>query len=69
MFKALKQNWKYYFESVKEFGVNLSKYKEKTIPPKFKNKNQIIFTNLAIRYDNGLSKSIKSLFNVESLNF
>lgn len=39
MFKALKQNWKYYFESVKEFGVNLSKYKEKTIPPKFKNKN------------------------------
>lgn len=64
--------------SIKDFGINPSKYKAKPRPPKFKNvdknKNEIIFTNLAIRYDNGLlklslSKAIKSLFNVESLNF
>ncbi|WP_300903396.1 transposase, partial [uncultured Clostridium sp.] len=47
-------------------------------PPKFKNiernKNEIIFTNLAIRFQNNilklsLSKSIQKLFEVESLNF
>ena len=78
MFKVLEQNWKSYFASVKDFGINPTKYKAKPRPPKFKNtdknKNEIIFTNLAIRYDNGLlklslSKAIKSLFNVESLNF
>ena len=78
MFKVLEQNWKSYFASVEDFRVNPSKYKAKPRPPKFKNidknKNEIIFTNLAIRYDNGLlklslSKTIKSLFNVESLNF
>lgn len=78
MFKVLEQNWKSYFASIKDFGVNPSKYKAKPRPPKFKNinknKNEIIFTNLAIRYNNGLlklslSKAIKSLFNVENLNF
>ncbi|MDY5912839.1 MAG: transposase [Inconstantimicrobium porci] len=78
MFKVLEQNWKSYFASIKDFGVNPSKYKGLPRPPKFKNtdknKNEIIFTNLAIRYSNGilklsLSKAIKSLFNVESLNF
>ena len=78
MFKVLEQNWKSYFASVKDFGINPTKYKAKPRPQKFKNtdknKNEIIFTNLAIRYDNGLlklslSKATKSLFNVESLNF
>ena len=78
MFKVLEQNWKSYFASIKDYKVNPSKYKGVPRPPKFKNidknKNEIIFTNLAIRYDNGLlklslSKAIKSLFNVESLNF
>ena len=78
MFKVLEQNWKSYFASIKDFGVNPSKYKGLPRPPKFKNtdknKNEIIFTNLAIRYSDGilklsLSKAIKSLFNVESLNF
>ena len=78
MFKVLEQNWKSYFASIKDYKVNPSKYKAVPRPPKFKNidknKNEIIFTNLAIRYANGLlklslSKAIKSLFNVESLNF
>ncbi|WP_454055237.1 RNA-guided endonuclease InsQ/TnpB family protein [Clostridium sp. Marseille-Q7071] len=78
MFKVLEQNWKSYFASIKDFGEVPSKYKAKPRPPKFKNtdknKNEIIFTNLAIRYKDGLlklslSKAIKSLFNVESLNF
>ena len=78
MFKVLEQNWKSYFASIKDFRVNPSKYKGLPRPPKFKNtdknKNEIIFTNLAIRYSDGilklsLSKAIKSLFNVESLNF
>ncbi len=78
MFKVLEENWKSYFASVKDFGANPSKYKAKPRPPKFKNtdknKNEIIFTNLAIRHNDGLlklslSKAIKSLFNVESLNF
>ena len=78
MFKVLEQNWKSYFARIKDFRVNPSKYKGLPRPPKFKNtdknKNEIIFTNLAIRYSDGilklsLSKAIKSLFNVESLNF
>ncbi|WP_297522354.1 transposase [uncultured Clostridium sp.] len=78
MFKVLEQNWKSYFASIKDFGANPSKYRAMPRPPRFKNldknKNEIIFTNLAIRYTDGLlklslSKAIKSLFNVESLNF
>lgn len=78
MFKVLEQNWKSYFASIKDFGENPSKYKGVPKPPKLKNidknKNEIIFTNLAIRYDDGLlklslSKAMKSLFNEESLNF
>ena len=78
MFKVLEQNWKSYFASIKDFGVNPNKYKGLPKPPKFKNiernKNEIIFTNLAIRFQNNilklsLSKSIQKLFEVESLNF
>ncbi|APF27426.1 transposase, IS605 OrfB family [Clostridium sporogenes] len=78
MFKILEQNWKSYFASIKDFGVNPSKYKGLPRPPKFKNternKNEIIFTNLAIRFQDGilklsLSKSIQKLFKVDSINF
>lgn len=78
MFKVLEQNWKSYFASIKDFGVNPSKYKGLPKPPKFKNternKNEIIFTNLAIRFQNNilklsLSKAIRDEFKVDSLNF
>lgn len=78
MFKVLEQNWKSYFASIKDFEVNQSKYKGLPKPPKFKNiernKNEIIFTNLAIRYQNNilklsLSKTIRDTFKVDSLNF
>ena len=78
MFKVLEQNWKSYFASIKDFGANPSKYKGCPRPPKFKNiernKNEIIFTNLAIRYQDNilklsLSKTIQNNFEVESLNF
>lgn len=78
MFKVLEQNWKSYFASIKDFGVNPGKYRGLPRPPKFKNternKNEIIFTNLAIRFQDGvlklsLSKAIQKLFEVESLNF
>lgn len=78
MFKVLEQNWKSYFASIKDFGVNPSKYKGLPKPPKFKNternKNEIIFTNLAIRFQNNilklsLSKTIRDEFKVDSLNF
>ena len=58
MFKVLEQNWKSYFASIKDFGVNPNKYKGLPKPPKFKNternKNEIIFTNLAIRFNYNL---------------
>jgi putative transposase len=47
-------------------------------PPKFKNmeykKNEIVFTNLAIRFKENilmlsLSKAIQKIFEVDSLNF
>lgn len=78
MFKVLEQNWKSYFTSIKDFGINPTKYRGCPRPPKFKNiernKNEIIFTNLAIRFQDGvlklsLSKTIQKLFKVESLNF
>ncbi|WP_061996407.1 RNA-guided endonuclease TnpB family protein [Clostridium sp. ATCC 25772] len=78
MFKVLEQNWKSYFASIKDYEVNPSKYKGIPRRPKFKNvdknKNEIIFTNIAIRFQDGilklsLSKAIQRLFEVESLNF
>lgn len=78
MFKILEQNWKSYFASIKDFVVNPSKYKGLPKPPKFKNternKNEIIFTNLAIRYQDNilklsLSKTIRDEYKVDSLNF
>jgi len=53
-FKVLEQNWRSYFASIKDFKSNPHKYNGLPKPPKFKNmenrKNEIIFTNLAIRF-------------------
>ena len=46
--KVLEQNWKWFFESIKEWKVNPKKFNGKPRRPKFKhikkNKNEIIFT-------------------------
>jgi len=77
-FKVLEQNWKSYFASIKDFKVNPNKYNGLPRSPKFKNaedkKNEIIFTNLAIRFKGSilmlsLSKAIQKVFEVDSLNF
>lgn len=77
-FKILEQNWKSYFASIKDYKENPNKYKGLPKPPKFKNmkdkKNEIIFTNDAIRFKENtlmlsLSKAIQKLFEVESLRF
>ncbi|QXM06728.1 RNA-guided endonuclease InsQ/TnpB family protein [Crassaminicella indica] len=77
-FKVLEQNWKSYFASIKDLKANPHKYNGLPKPPKFKNiqnrKNEIIFTNLAIRFKENtlmlsLSKAIQKMFEVESLNF
>ena len=76
--KVLEQNWKGYFNAIKDFKKHPSKYNGCPKPPKYKNnndkKNEIIFTNLAIRFkDNllmlSLSKAMKSKYGVKSLNF
>ena len=75
--KVLEQNWKSFFAAIKDYGKNPEKYKAAPKPPKFKNnkkKNEVIFTNLAIR-DSGkimklsLSKKMQDKFKVKSLNF
>ncbi|AOY75012.1 RNA-guided endonuclease InsQ/TnpB family protein [Clostridium formicaceticum] len=77
-FKMVEQNWKSYFASIKDYKENPHKYKGLPKPPKFKNmedkKNEIVFTNLAIRFRENtfmlsLSKAIQKTFEVESLNF
>ena len=77
-FKILEQNWKSYFASIKDFKANPHKYNGLPKLPKFKNiqnrKNEIIFTNLAIRFKENtlmlsLFKAIQKMLEVESLNF
>jgi IS605 OrfB family transposase len=75
--RVLEKNWKSYFASIKDYKKNPSKYKGMPQKPKFKNnknKNEIIFTNLAIRVKENtlmlsLSKSMQEKFRVKSLNF
>lgn len=76
--KQLAQDWKSYFNSIRDYKNNPQKYKGQPRPPKFKymdrNPSEVIFTNLATRVrDNklllSLSKAIKSKYDVESLNF
>ena len=78
LFKQLTQDWKSYFNSIKDYNNNPNKYQGQPRPPKFKylnnNPSEIIFTNLAIRIREGklllsLSREIKSKYNVKSLEF
>lgn len=74
--KVLEQNWKSYFKSIIDYKKNPSKYKAIPQPPKYKHvqkrKNEVIFTNLAIRRKDGhillsLSKTVQETFQVDSL--
>ncbi|HYE83424.1 MAG TPA: transposase [Clostridia bacterium] len=76
--KVLEQDWKSYFAAIADYKNNPHKYKAMPKPPKYKNvdkrKNQIIFTNLAVRFKNNmlmlsLAKEVQTRFGVESLNF
>lgn len=78
LLKQLAQDWKSFFNSIKDYKKNPKKYKGQPRPPKFKyldrNPSEIIFTNLAIRVRKNnlvlsLSKEIKSKFQVDSLKF
>ncbi|ADL12392.1 RNA-guided endonuclease InsQ/TnpB family protein [Acetohalobium arabaticum] len=78
LFKQLAQDWKSYFNSIKDYNNNLSKYQGQPKPPNFKyldsNPSEIIFTNLAtrVRENNlllSLSKEIKNQYQVDSLKF
>ncbi len=74
--KVLEQNWKSYFTASKDYKKNPSKYLGQPRQPKYKHKNlknQVIFTNLAIRVHErtlklSLSKAMRSTFDVNSLN-
>jgi len=78
LFKQLAQDWKSYFNSIKDYNNNPNKYQGQPKPPNFKylnsNPSEIIFTNLATRIREGkllisLSREIKSKYNVKSLEF
>src|SRR6056297_3550417 len=78
LLKQLAQDWKSFFNSIKDYKKSPKKYKGQPRPPKFKyldrNPSEIIFTNLAIRVSKNnlllsLSKEIKSKFQVDSLKF
>ena len=78
LFKQLAQDWKSFFNSIKDYNNNPNKYKGQPRPPKFKyldkNPSEIIFTNLAtrIRENNlllSLSKEIKNQYQVDNLKF
>jgi IS605 OrfB family transposase len=78
LFKQLSQDWKSFFNSIKDYKKNPNKYKGQPRPPKFKylnsNPTEIIFTNLATRIKSGnlllsLSKEVKSKYGVKSLKF
>src|SRR6056297_244117 len=78
LLKQLAQDWKSFFNSIKDYKKSPKKYKGQPRPPKFKyldrNPSEIIFTNLAVRVRKNslllsLSKEIKSEFQVDSLKF
>jgi IS605 OrfB family transposase len=78
LLKQLAQDWKSYFNSIKDYKKNPNKYKGQPNPPNFKyldhNSGEIIFTNLATRIREGnlllsLSKEIKNKYQVDSLKF
>ncbi|MCF6094546.1 RNA-guided endonuclease TnpB family protein, partial [Microaerobacter geothermalis] len=74
--KVLEQNWKSYFKALEDYRKNPNKYKAMPQPPGYKHvdkrKNEVIFTNFAIRKIDGnlllsLSKKIQDVFQVDSL--
>ena len=83
--KVLEQNWKGFFEAIKEWKVNPKKFTGKPRRPKFKhikkNKNEVVFTDNVIQgvrtgkvLKNGklklsLSKKMQNKYGVKSLNF
>ena len=83
--KVLEQNWKSFFEAIKEWKINPKKFNGKPRRPKFKhikkNKNEVIFTKNLIQgarsgkvLKNGnlrltLSKKMQNKYGVKSLNF
>jgi len=78
LLKQLAQDWKSFFNSIKDYKKSPKKYKGQPRPPKFKyldrNPSEVIFTNLAVRVRKNnlllsLSKEIKSKFQVDSLKF
>lgn len=77
MLKVLEKDWKSFFKASEDYKKNPHKYKGVPAPPRYKNhdgrRNQVIFTNLAIRTEGNLlklslSKAMQSMFNVKSLN-
>ena len=75
--KVLEKDWKSFFKSSKDYKKNPHKYKGQPAPPRYKNhdhkKNQVIFTNYAIRSEGNLlklslSKTMQSMSGVQSLN-
>ena len=83
--KVLEQNWKSFFEGIKEWKINPKKFTGKPRRPGFKhtekNKNEVIFTKNLIQgarsgkvLKNGnlrltLSKKMQNKYGVKSLNF
>ena len=83
--KVLEQNWKSFFEAIKEWKINPKKFNGKPRRPKFKhikkNKNEVIFTKNLIQgarsgkvLKNGnlrltLSKKMQNKYGAKTLNF
>ena len=76
--RILEQNWNSYAALISDYKRCPEKYAARPGPPGYKhiktNKNEIVFTNLAVRYRNGvlllsLSKAMQEKFKVKSLNF
>jgi len=76
--KMLDQNWKSYFSAIKDYKKNPSKYLGMPRPPKYKStkdrKNEVIFTNLAMRFEKNvmmlsLAKPLQEKYGVKRLNF
>ncbi|MGG1663155.1 RNA-guided endonuclease InsQ/TnpB family protein [Brevibacillus sp. NRS-1366] len=75
--KMVEQNWKSFFASSKDYKKNPHKYKGTPQPPSYKHilhrKNEIIFTNLAIRIQGNLlklslAKKMQERHQVDSLD-
>lgn len=73
LLKVLEKDWKSFFKASEDYKKNPHKYKGIPASPRYRNhdhrKNQVIFTNFAIRTEGSLlklflSKAMQSMFNV-----